>query len=321
MQWPRPVLTDSGGFQVFSLGKQREEKDGRNDTQISEEGVRFRSHLDGSEHLFTPESVMAAQSAIGADIIMAFDECAPGAAPRAYQEQSLARTTRWLDRCIAAWEEAGRRSSATGQYQAFFGIAQGATHRDLRRQAVESLLEREMDGYALGGETVGYDMETTVQIMDWVRDLLPADKPRYGMGVGKNPRDIVEIAACGYDMSDCVAPTRLARNGALYHGELVVDSDWRGEAETPNGAFRLESPYKDARLRLTRSEFADDERPIMEDCDCMTCRAGYSRAYLRHLLKAGEYSYARLASIHNVRFLIRLSQQLRAAILAYGERH
>lgn len=312
MRWDRPVLTDSGGFQVFSLGAQRMEKGGENTTQITEEGVIFSSHIDGSKHLFTPESVMAAQSSIGADIIMAFDECAPGAAAKEYQKKSLDRTTRWLDRCIAAWEEQGRVSTSTSKYQAFFGIAQGATYRDLRREAVEAVLERPVDGIALGGETVGYDMETTRQIMDWVRDLIPENMARYGMGVGKNPQDIADIAATGYDMSDCVAPTRLARNGALYHGELQVNP----EAED---VFLIHSEYDDARLRLGRSEFSNDERVIQEGCDCYTCKSGYTRSYLRHLMKTKEYSYVRLATIHNVRYMIRLSQEIRDAIMKYGQ--
>lgn len=305
MGWDKPMLTDSGGFQVFSLGKQLQQKNTAGcertlkPAKITDSGVEFTSHLDGSRHTFTPEKAIEIQRMIGADIIMAFDECTPDQADMAYTREALDRTHRWARACKDYWESKDRKS-IYGSYQALFGIAQGAMHKELRRESVQAIVDLDFDGIALGGETVGYNMQGTVELMDWVRDLLPDHKPRYAMGLGRDPQDIVDAVLAGYDMFDCVAPTRLARNGTLYFGEIDF-------AATPT----FSSPFNKGRLQIGNARFAVDDEVIQEGCDCFTCRSGYTRAYLRHLFKTDELTYYRLASIHNVRFMIRLTEELR----------
>ena len=267
MAWDGPILTDSGGFQVFSLAHRR---------QLDEDGVTFRSHIDGSLHRFTPERVMAIQEALGADIVMALDEC-PDPSDRAYNEEALERTHRWAVRC----KEAQTRSD-----QALFGIVQGGIFPDLRVKSARFLAGLDLPGYAVGGLSVGETKEEMYATLDETCPALPAHKPRYLMGVGA-PEDIVESVYRGIDFFDCVMPTRIARNGALL---------------TPEG-----------RINIRNAAFADDPRPIQEDCTCPTCRS-YSRAYLRHLYKAKEITGLRLGTIHNVHFLLRLMEQIREAI-------
>ncbi len=267
MAWDGPILTDSGGFQVFSLAHRR---------QLDEDGVTFRSHIDGSLHRFTPERVMAIQEALGADIVMALDEC-PDPSDRAYNEEALERTHRWAVRC----KEAQTRSD-----QALFGIVQGGIFPDLRVKSAQFLAGLDLPGYAVGGLSVGETKEEMYATLDETCPALPAHKPRYLMGVGA-PEDIVESVYRGIDFFDCVMPTRIARNGALL---------------TPEG-----------RINIRNAAFADDPRPIQEDCTCPTCRS-YSRAYLRHLYKAKEITGLRLGTIHNVHFLLRLMAQIREAI-------
>lgn len=293
MNWDRPMLTDSGGFQVFSLGLGSR---GDKLAKIDEEGVTFKSHLDGRMHRLSPETSMDIQRDLGADIIMAFDECTPNQTDRDYAKAALERTHRWAQRCIKRWEENEKKSSQ-GHYQALFGIIQGSTFEDLRREGAKFITSLPFDGIALGGETIGYNMEGTLEIIKWIRDLLPKDKPLYAMGLGRDPQNVVDAVEAGVDMFDCVAPTRLARNGALYHGQLE------------NGKFI--SDFDKGRLNIGNAIHADDNSPIMQDCDCHTCRSGYSRSYLRHLYLSKELSYYRLASIHNVRFMVRLTEQLR----------
>ncbi len=302
MKWQKPILTDSGGFQVFSLGKQIEEQ---NMTKITEEGVHFISYLDGTKHFFSPEKAIEVQRQIGADIIMAFDECTPDAATAAYAQEALDRTHRWARQCYEYWESQQRQSSY-GSYQALFGIIQGAQHQDLRRHSAQVITQLDFDGIAVGGETVGYNMPVTIEIMEWLRDLLPEHKPRYLMGLGLNPQDIIDAVINGVDIFDCVAPTRLARNGALYSGTLNTEGE----------KWVLDSSFDKGRLNIGNSQFAEDQRVIQPGCDCTTCKYGYSRSYLRHLYKTQELAYYRLASIHNVRFMVRLSEALRQAILA-----
>ena len=308
MRYNHPMLTDSGGFQVFSLGeqvRQKGEDQKLKPAKIAEEGVEFSSHLDGSRHLLTPELSMEIQQHLGADIIMAFDECMPDACTYEYGKQSLARTHRWATRCIQAWEASGR-TSVQGHYQALFGIVQGAMHRELREEAARFIGSQPFDGIALGGETVGYNMPGTVEMMSWVRDILPEQKPRYAMGLGRDPQNLVDAVMAGFDMFDCVGPTRLARNGALYHGELVAQGDgWKWEREFSNG-----------RLRIGNARFALDTEVIVPGCDCYTCTHGYTRAYLHHLYRTEELSYYRLATLHNVRLMVRLTEQLRQAIVS-----
>jgi queuine tRNA-ribosyltransferase len=306
MQWHQPMLTDSGGFQVFSLGLQQEKKDAQNQVKMTEDGVEFTSHIDGSAHFFSPEKAIKIQRSIGADIIMAFDECTPDEASYEYAREALDRTHRWLERCVAEWES-HQRLSQYGTYQALFGIVQGGLHRELRQESAAFVAAQPVDGIALGGETIGYNMQGTAEVMAWVEDSLPQDKPRYAMGLGRDPQDIVDAVLMGFDMFDCVGPTRLARNGALYHGQLVVD-------KTQAQPVRFISDFPKSRLPIGNRQFASDHLVLQEDCDCWTCTHGYTRAYLHHLYRAKELSYYRLASIHNIRTMIRIAEQLRSYI-------
>jgi queuine tRNA-ribosyltransferase len=295
MQWSGPILTDSGGFQVFSLGE---------NSKIKSDGVEFKSHLDGSKHFFTPEKAIEIQRQLGADIIMAFDECTPDKADLKYATEALDRTHRWATQCFDYWDKKGR-VSAQGDYQALFGIVQGGMHQDLRRKSAEFMAQLDFDGVAVGGETTGYNMSGTAELMAWIEPLLPENKPRYAMGLGRDPQDLIDAVNMGFDMFDCVGPTRLARNGALYHGQLEQDA----------GKFKFVSQFKNGRLNIGRVDFKTDDEVIMKGCDCYTCKSGYTRAYLNHLYRSKELSYYRLASIHNVRFMIRLTEEMRAGIL------
>lgn len=303
-RWQRPMLTDSGGFQVFSLGAQRTQVGRANRVQLSEAGASFKSHLDGSEQFLSPESALEIQRQLGADIIMVFDECAPDDASPDYLAESVARTSRWALRSYQAWQEANYQSEA-GFYQALFGIVQGGTHLELRQRSLRDLKEIGFDGYALGGETVGYNLPATQALMSELEAALPAEKPRYAMGMGREPVDVVEAILMGFDLFDCVGPTRLARNGALFYGQLDV------KAGRP--FFRSDLPR--ARLLIGQARYRTDERPIQLDCDCETCRQGYSRAYLHHLYHTTELAYYRLASRHNLRLMVRTAEEMRAWLL------
>jgi len=268
MNWDRPILTDSGGFQIFSLGPLR---------KITEEGVRFQSHIDGSKHFLSPEKAVEIQQALGSDIMMCLDDCTPYPADRACTEKSMALTHRWAKRC---------RVAKTGEGQALFGIVQGGLYRDLRRASVEALAEIGFDGYAIGGLSVGEPKALMLETLEATAPLLPAGRARYLMGVG-TPEDIVEGVHHGIDLFDCVMPTRCARNGLLFtnHGKVVI---------------------KNARYRT-------DQAPLDETCDCYTCR-NFSRAYLRHLFIAREILALLLNTIHNVRFYLALMERIRTAI-------
>ena len=303
MNWHQPMLTDSGGFQVFSLGAQQKSKGNSSKVVIEEQGVTFRSHLDGSLLKFSPELSIQIQRSIGADIIMSFDECLPDSATDSEMTDSVTRTTRWAKRGKDEWEK-HQSLSQYGMYQALFGIVQGSNNAPLRKESLQSLLEIGFDGYALGGETVGYDLLGTQEIMSYLESDFPKDKPRYAMGMGRDPQDIIEAVLLGFDMFDCVGPTRLARNGALFSGELV---GLGGGSSVP----RFESEFSKARLQIANQRFATDTQPIQAGCDCYTCTNGYSRAYLHHLYKVSELSFYRLASIHNVRVMLRLAESMR----------
>lgn len=269
MNWDKPILTDSGGFQVFSLGPLR---------KIKEEGVEFRSHLDGSKHFLSPEKATEIQNALGSDIIMAFDECAPYPADRQYVKNSLERTTRWLERCKAAHKYPER--------QALFGIVQGGMYKDLREQSAREITAIDLPGYAIGGLSVGEPKEMMYEVLDYMVPLLPEDKPRYLMGVG-SPDDLLEGVLRGIDMFDCVLPTRIARNGTAMtsQGKVVVRN----------------------------ASYAEDFTSLDPECDCYTCR-NYTKAYLRHLIKCNEILGARLLTIHNLHFLLKLMENVREAI-------
>lgn len=268
MQWPGPILTDSGGFQVFSLEGLR---------KVDEEGVTFRSHIDGSEHRFTPEKVVAIQEKLGADIIMAFDECPPPT-DYAYNVEALARTHRWAERCRVAH----RRPD-----QALYGIVQGGIFADLRLQSAEFLSALDFPGYGIGGLSVGETKEEMHRMLDVLHPALPRHKPRYLMGVG-SPEDLFEGVARGIDQFDCVLPTRIARNGAVF---------------THRG-----------RVNLRNARFATDKNPIEADCQCYTCRT-FSLAYLRHLLIANEILALRLTTLHNLHFMLETMRRIRQSIL------
>lgn len=305
MQWRAPVLTDSGGFQVFSLGAQLARRSpGVAPAVVSDEGVWFTSHLDGAKHFIGPAESIAIQQAIGADIIMCFDECVADDAGQLYATQAVERTHLWAERCITAWETTSRKS-AHGSYQALFGIIQGSLYQDLRVASARYITDLPFDGIAVGGETIGYNMTGTGQVMSWIEHLLPTQKPRYAMGLGRDPQDIIDATLMGFDMFDCVGPTRLARNGAVYAGELRVDQ----------GVPRFFSDFTRGRLNIGSAQYKLDSSVIQPGCDCFTCTAGYTRSYLNHLYRSKELSYYRLASIHNIRFMVRIAEQLRAFIL------
>ena len=275
MSWPRPILTDSGGYQVFSLSGLR---------KITDDGVRFRSHLDGSEHFLTPEKAAEIQLALGSDIAMVLDECIETPAPRDKAEAALRRTTEWARRARAYFLEQARRNGNLPQLQ--FGIVQGATFADLRRENARQLLDLDFPGYAVGGLAVGEPHEITIAVTAEVTPLLPSDRPRYLMGVGR-PEQIADYVALGIDMMDCVLPTRAARHACLYTSE--------------------------GRVLIKNARYAQDQRPIDSNCLCGVCRR-YTRAYLRHLFTAGELTAAILATHHNVHFYLDIMRQIREAI-------
>ena len=268
MKWDRPILTDSGGFQVFSLSDLR---------NITEEGVEFKSHLDGSKHFFSPEKVMQIEEDLGADIIMAFDECCPYPSTYEYTKNSMERTTRWAKRCKDAHKTTN---------QALFGIIQGGFYEDLRKQSAKDLIDLDFPGYAIGGISVGEPKEEFIKMLKYTAPLMPKEKPRYLMGVG-TPDYLLEAAMAGIDMCDCVLPTRIARNGTAMtsHGKLVVRN----------------------------ATYAEDFSPLDPECDCYACK-NYTRAYIRHLIKCNEILGVRLLSIHNIKLLTNLMQRVRIEI-------
>ena len=275
MGWDGPILTDSGGFQAFSMGPLR---------KVTDDGIRFRSHIDGSEHKFTPQLATANQEGLGADIIMCFDQCIAYGATEKQVRRAMERTHRWAQLCFDA-HQTSPTGAATGQ--ALFGIVQGGTFRELRDESARAISAIPFHGYAVGGLAVGENKEQMYRFTGQVADLLPPDKPRYLMGVG-SPEDLVEGVARGIDMFDCALPTRVARNGSLF---------------TPEG-----------RVDITKSRYAEQQGPLDETCDCYTCR-NYSTAYLRHLFRAKELLGLRLASIHNLRFVLALMERIRTSIL------
>ncbi len=267
--WDKPILTDSGGFQVYSLANLR---------KITEEGVEFQSHIDGSYHLFTPELVIEIQEAIGSDIIMPLDECPPAGVTKAYAEKSLQLTLQWAERSKKAHKN---------ETQWLFGIIQGSIYEDLRIRAYEELNKIGFDGYSLGGFSVGEPKNIMWKLVEKLTEIIPEDKPRYLMGMG-TPEDLVEGVARGVDMFDCVMPTRNARNGTLF---------------TSTG-----------RLNIRAKTYESDLSPVDKECKCPTCR-NYTRAYLRHLFKAEEITVMRLATIHNLYYYLHLIKQMRKAII------
>ena len=269
MNWDKPILTDSGGFQVFSLSKTR---------KITEEGVQFRSHIDGSKHFISPEKSMEIQNDLGSDIMMAFDECVPYPASYEYTEDSMKRTLRWLKRCKDYHKNTDKQN--------LFGIIQGGMYKDLREYSAKNTIDFDLPGYAIGGLSVGEPRDLMIDLLDFTTDFMPENKPRYLMGVG-TPDYLFEAVEHGVDMCDCVLPTRIARNGTALtsKGKLVVKN----------------------------AKYKDDFSPLDENCDCYACK-NHTRAYIRHLLNVDEILGARLLSIHNLRFLIKLMENIRKSI-------
>ena len=269
MNWHGPILTDSGGFQVFSLGDLR---------KIKEEGVQFRSHIDGSKHFISPEKSIEVQNALGSDIMMTFDECAPYPSTYEYVKNSMERTTRWAKRCKDYHKDWDK--------QALFGIVQGGMYKDLRHESAKALVDMDFSGYAVGGLSVGEPKDLMCDILEYTTPLLPKTKPRYLMGVG-TPDYLFEAVTRGIDMADCVLPTRIARNGTALtsHGKMV----------------------------MRNAKYTRDFNKLDPECDCYTCR-NYSRAYIRHLINVDEILGARLLTIHNLNFLIKLMDNIRESI-------
>jgi queuine tRNA-ribosyltransferase len=270
MHWDKPILTDSGGYQIFSLGDLR---------KISEEGVTFRSHFDGSVHSLTPETAVEIQRILGSDIAMVLDECVPYPSPYEYVKASTSLTTRWARRCL---------ETKQGKGPALFGIVQGGMYRDLREESARSLIEMGFQGYAIGGLSVGEPKTVMMEVLEWTAPMLPDEAPRYLMGVG-TPEDILDAVRAGVDLFDCVLPTRNARNGMLFT------------------AF--------GKISIKQAQYAEDDRPVDKSCPCYTCRH-YSRAYLRHLYQANEILSSRLNTIHNLSFYMNFMVKIKEAILA-----
>ena len=296
MGWPHPMLTDSGGFQVFSLSKKG------TICIIDEEGAHFKHPLTGKILHLNSHTSIQAQKIIGADIIMAFDQCTPESGGREAALDALERTHRWL--LLSQEEHAKNPYSRYGFKQALFGIIQGGSFRDLREQSTEFILKQPLDGIAIGGEVIGFDMEKTVEIIDWVRPMLPEDKIRYTMGVGLNPEDLINVVSRGIDVFDCVAPTRNARHGTLYCGQIIEQDGWL--------TFKGEDGQ--SRILIKKSQYAKDDSPISSSCDCYTC-LHFTRGYLHYLYKEGLIAYFHLASIHNIHVMQSVCLKMRDIIL------
>jgi queuine tRNA-ribosyltransferase len=337
MSWPRPLLTDSGGFQVFSLAKLR---------KVTDDGVEFRSHLDGSKHFFSPEHSIEVQIALGADVIMAFDECIETPATWQRTRDSMGLTHAWAARSLAyfaahkhevPWASAtepgapplasemwdAKQQNLTGKTQSLFGIVQGGMYADLRRESAERLVELDFSGYAIGGLAVGEPRDVTREMIALALEILPRDKPRYVMGVGY-PDEIEEYARMGVDMMDCVLPTRAARHGLLFRapqpGEELSMPQPDPSADSPEAESESESETASrtaVRMNIKRLEYAEDLRPVDPTCSCLVCRR-YTRAYLRHLFMAKEPLGLTLNSIHNLSFYLDIMSHVRAELAGFS---
>ncbi len=297
MGWKNAMLTDSGGFQVLSLAQ----KGGL--CRIDEDGAHFKHPISGQVLHLTPQTSIQTQKIIGADIIMAFDECTPETGGRDAAIAALQRTHRWL--LLSKEEQEKNPCSAYGHRQALFGIIQGGSYPDLREESARFVLDLDLEGIGIGGEVIGFDMKKTVEIISWLRPLLPEHKVRYTMGVGLRPQDLIDVVSEGVDIFDCVAPTRNARHGSLYHGR-TVEKEGR-----PHFEFEGEKDH----ILIKKSIYAKDPRPILEDCGCYTCQ-NFSRAYLHYLFKEQKLGYAHLACIHNIHVMQAVCLQLQQWIMA-----
>jgi queuine tRNA-ribosyltransferase len=296
MGWNKAMLTDSGGYQVFSLSKNGKL------CIIDDKGAHFKHPGTGKIIHLTPELSIETQKIIGADIIMAFDECTPEEGGREAALAALDRTHRWLLQSKEVHEKSPH--STYGFKQALFGIIQGGSHRDLREKSTEFVVSQDLDGIGIGGEVIGFDIPKTCEVIGWVRPLLPENKIRYTMGVGLGPQDLLDVVAQGADIFDCVAPTRNARHGTLYDGKLTAEKGW----------FRFISEDGRGRILIKKSIYAKDESPIMAGCGCYTC-LNFSRAYLHYLFKHQAMAYCHLACVHNVHVMQAVCLKMREAIL------
>ncbi len=293
MAWDLPMLTDSGGFQVMSLSRTN---------KIDDNGALFTHPRTGQLLQLTPKLSFEAQRIIGADIIMAFDQCCSDD-DKSLMNKAMNRTHRWLEQIKSYHDKTPQ--SKYGSRQALFGIIQGGVYPYLREESVKFVVSMQTEGIALGGETIGFNMEMTGQVIDWIHPYLPTDKVLYTMGVGLKPQDLIDVIAGGVDIFDCVAPTRNARHGSLYSGKIVPTTDrW----------IKFDSEYKNACLQIKRGCFADDTNPIMDDCSCFTCQH-YSRAYLHFLCKQKSIAFSTLACIHNVHVMQTICKTIRDIIL------
>lgn len=297
MAWHKAMLTDSGGFQVFSLAKKGAV------CIVDDHGAHFKHPKSGKIIHLNAHTSIQAQKIIGADIIMAFDQCTPEIGGREMALAALDRTHRWL--VLSKEEQLKNPNSAYGFRQALFGIIQGGSFRDLRDISTEFILSQDLDGIAIGGEVIGFDMPKTMEIIDWVRPMLPDNKVRYTMGVGLNPQDLLDVVSRGIDIFDCVAPTRNARHGTLYHGQVIQKDDW----------LEFNNDGEPCRILIKKSQYAKDDSPILAGCDCYTCQ-NFSRAYLHYLYKEGLIAYFHLSSIHNIHQMLKVCHQMRDLILA-----
>lgn len=296
MGWNNPMLTDSGGFQVFSLSKNSKI------CKIDAHGAHFKHPNTGTIVHLTPHSSIQAQKIIGADIIMAFDECTPENGGREAALAALERTHRWLTES----KEVHTKSpySSYGHKQALFGIIQGGSYYDLRELSTNFILSMDLDGIAIGGEVIGFNMQKTVEIIDWIRPMLPENKTRYTMGVGLNPQDLIDVVARGIDIFDCVAPTRNARHGSLYHGKIIKDGNW----------IKFDPGEENGKIHIKKALYSKDDGPILEGCECYACK-NFSRAYLHYLFKSKSPSYNNLACIHNIHLMQKVCDVMRSLIL------
>ncbi|KKQ74233.1 MAG: Queuine tRNA-ribosyltransferase [Berkelbacteria bacterium GW2011_GWB1_38_5] len=298
INWKKPILTDSGGYQVFSLGKNfrsySDEEKLSSLVNVKKDGAWFKSHLDGSKHFFSPEKVIDIQKNLGSDIMMVLDECTEFPASKKRAAESMEMTHLWAQKSIEYWQ------SFKNSYQALFGIIQGSTYKDLRKKSAEYISSLGFDGLAVGGVSVGEGKRHMYQVMKWIGPLLPADKPHYLMGVGE-PEDIIEAVKWGFDMFDCVLPSRLGR-----HGTVWVTSDWPLDLARGKNKF--------TKIDLRKTQFRKDKKIIMKGCGCEACKQGYSRAYISHLIREKEMLGMRLASIHNLWIISTLMDKIRKSI-------
>lgn len=298
MNWPGPILTDSGGFQVFSLGDRLRKniKDGAKTSKVklSDEGVEFSDPVDGSKHFLTPEKSIQIQLDLGSDIIMCFDECPPYPATHEYAKKSLELTTRWAERCKKYFDQQTKKLPREKR-PLLFGIIQGSIYKDLREESARQILSLDLDGYAIGGVAVGEPREYFWKVLKWVLPLLPEDKPRYLMGLGR-PEEIVKAVKLGVDMFDCVIPTREARHGRLYKFKIK------------SAKLKADNFYET--IQISNEKYKKDLAPIDKRCDCYACK-NFSRAYIRHLFATAEPFGLRLATIHNLRFYLQLIELLK----------